>query len=158
MYVKFKNGLCNCQPSKIDDYGKYQWENPFTLLNGIPQLPAEIFDLISNNTPIPTPIPTSTPTPTTETPSSITRKELEDIERIASCLSVSQLDNYSTWIKLGMVLKKLGAPLRLWEDLSKTKQKVSDERLRKEMANLQDIEHDKWNFDVFGEGGRFGQV
>ena len=35
------------------------------------------------------------------------------------CLSVSQLDNYSTWLRLGMVLKKLGAPLRLWEDLSR---------------------------------------
>jgi hypothetical protein len=58
MDVKFKNGLCICQPSKIDDYGKYQWEIPFTLLNSIPQLPAEIFNLISNKTPIPTSIPT----------------------------------------------------------------------------------------------------
>ena len=26
----FKSGLCNCGPSKIDDYGKYVWENSFT--------------------------------------------------------------------------------------------------------------------------------
>ncbi|MFM7988292.1 MAG: hypothetical protein ACKPKO_54160, partial [Candidatus Fonsibacter sp.] len=23
--VKFKNGLCNCAPSKIEGYGKYAW-------------------------------------------------------------------------------------------------------------------------------------
>ncbi|MFM7987148.1 MAG: hypothetical protein ACKPKO_48335, partial [Candidatus Fonsibacter sp.] len=23
--VKFKNGLCNCAPSKIEGYGKYTW-------------------------------------------------------------------------------------------------------------------------------------
>ena len=128
MDVKFKSGLCKCQPSKIDDYGKCHWENAFTMLNGIPQLAAEIFDLISNNTPIPTSKPTSTPTPMTDTPTKITKNDLEDIERIASCLSVGQLDNYATWIKLAMVLKKLGAPLKLWEDLSRksTKCRTND--------------------------------
>ncbi|NCV04064.1 MAG: hypothetical protein EBV46_06420, partial [Burkholderiaceae bacterium] len=26
--VKFKNQLCNCEPSKIDNYGEYKWLNP----------------------------------------------------------------------------------------------------------------------------------
>ena len=28
---KFKNSLCNCQPSKIEDYGKCTWRNPYQL-------------------------------------------------------------------------------------------------------------------------------
>ena len=38
MDVKFRNSLCNCQPSKIEDYGKYEWTDPFKLLD-IPKLP-----------------------------------------------------------------------------------------------------------------------
>ena len=47
-----KHGLCNCAPSKIDDYGKYAWENAFAVIYGIPQLPDKLFDLISNKTPL----------------------------------------------------------------------------------------------------------
>ena len=45
MDVKFKNSLCNCQPSKIDDYGKYEWDDPYKLLD-IPKLPDDLFELI----------------------------------------------------------------------------------------------------------------
>ena len=45
MDVKFKNGLCNCAPSKIDDYGSYKWLNPYRLLH-IPKLPDALYDLI----------------------------------------------------------------------------------------------------------------
>jgi hypothetical protein len=38
MDVKFRNGLCNCFPSKIEGYGAYKWEDPHQLLD-IPQLP-----------------------------------------------------------------------------------------------------------------------
>ena len=56
------------------------------------------------------------------------KKELDVIGRIALCWSISQLDYYGTWFKLGMVLKKLGAPLQLWEDLSRksTKYRTKD--------------------------------
>ena len=50
--VKFKNSLCNCQPSKIEDYGKYTWTNPYQLLD-IPKLPDDLFELIRNNAPSP---------------------------------------------------------------------------------------------------------
>ena len=40
-------------------------------------------------------------------------KELQDIKALCCCLSISQLDNYSTWLRVGMILKKLGAPLSL---------------------------------------------
>ena len=33
------------------------------------------------------------------------------------------MDNYSTWLRVGMILKKLGAPLSLWEEVSKKSQK-----------------------------------
>ena len=41
MDVKFKNGLCNCFPSKIDGYGEYKWVNPYQLLD-IPQLQRQL--------------------------------------------------------------------------------------------------------------------
>ena len=56
MDVKFKNGLANCFPSKIDGYGEYRWENP-TQLRDIPQLPKVLFDLISRKTPVPKSLP-----------------------------------------------------------------------------------------------------
>ena len=36
MDVKFKNSLCNCQPSNIEDYGKYEWENPYQIFLSFP--------------------------------------------------------------------------------------------------------------------------
>ncbi|MFM7984352.1 MAG: PriCT-2 domain-containing protein [Candidatus Fonsibacter sp.] len=30
---------------------------------------------------------------------------------------MSQLDNYATWLRVGMILKKIGSPLGLWEDV-----------------------------------------
>ncbi|MFM7988150.1 MAG: hypothetical protein ACKPKO_53440, partial [Candidatus Fonsibacter sp.] len=51
--VKFKNGLCNCYPSKIDGYGKYVWEDAYQLLN-IPKLPDKLFNMICKPEPKPT--------------------------------------------------------------------------------------------------------
>ncbi|MFM7978007.1 MAG: hypothetical protein ACKPKO_01715, partial [Candidatus Fonsibacter sp.] len=52
----------------------------------------------------------TTPTTTTAT---ATAKEVQDIKALCCCLSISDLDNYSTWLRVGMILKKLGAPLSL---------------------------------------------
>jgi len=44
MDVKFKNGLCNCAPSKIEGYGKYTWvKGSAERLKNIPKLPDELF-------------------------------------------------------------------------------------------------------------------
>ena len=48
--VKFENGLCNCEPSEIDGYGKYKWIDPCRLLN-IPQLPDVLYDIIKADPP-----------------------------------------------------------------------------------------------------------
>jgi len=48
MDVEFKSGLCNCQPSKIPEYGEYKWETPFKLIDGIPKLPDILFNMICN--------------------------------------------------------------------------------------------------------------
>jgi hypothetical protein len=53
-------------------------------------------------------------------------KELEDIKNLCSCLSINQLDNYSIWIRIGMVLKKLGAPLSFWEEVSQKSKKYKN--------------------------------
>ena len=120
--VKFSNSLCNCQPSKIEDYGKYQWTNPYQLLD-IPKLPDDLFELISNRTATPR-SPREEPEPEAfEEPATATEAELEDIRKLGSCLSVKQLDDYATWVRVGMILKKLGAPLSLWEAVSKRSRK-----------------------------------
>ncbi|MFM7982139.1 MAG: hypothetical protein ACKPKO_22755, partial [Candidatus Fonsibacter sp.] len=46
------------------------------------------------------PAPSTTTTTTTNT---ATAKELQDIKAFCCCLSISQLDNYSTWLRVGMI-------------------------------------------------------
>ena len=124
MDVKFKNSLCNCAPSKIEGYGAYRWVRA-ARLREIPKLPDELFEMITHRaTPPSTPAISPVITPRTETaseqePTTATDKQLQDIKDLCSCLSIAQLDDYSTWIRIGMILKKLGAPLSLWEEVSK---------------------------------------
>ena len=56
-------------------------------------------------------------------PATATVSELQDIKALCCCLPISQRDNYSTWIRIGMILKKLGAPVSMWEDVSKRSKK-----------------------------------
>ena len=131
MDVKFENGLCNCAPSMIEGYGKYVWtKGSIEKLKNIPRLPDELFEMIKKATPQPTTTvetirrtaPASSTTTTTTT-NPATAEELHDIKALCECLSVSQMDNYSTWLRVGMILKKLGAPLSLWEEVSKKSKK-----------------------------------
>ena len=131
MDVKFKNGLCNCAPSKIEGYGKYAWtKGSAERLKNIPKLPDELFEMIKVAPQPTTPTvtirrtaPASSTTTTTTTTNPATAEELHDIKALCECLSVSQMDNYSTWLRVGMILKKLGAPLSLWEEVSKRSRK-----------------------------------
>ena len=82
MDVKFKNGLCNCFPSKIDGYGEYKWVNPRQLLD-IPQLPKELFELIRNKTVAK--VISNKPTSETTQPCKATENELQDIKALCSC-------------------------------------------------------------------------
>jgi hypothetical protein len=52
--------------------------------------------------------------------------ELEDIKKLCDCLATNQIDNYSTWIRIGMILKQLGAPLALWEEVSRRGKKYKN--------------------------------
>jgi len=132
MDVKFKNGLCNCSPSKIEGYGKYAWtKGSAERLKNTPKLPDELFEMIKvapqpQQTTTITRSPRVAPTPTSQTTTATataTAEELQDIKALCCCLSISQLDNYSTWPRVGMILKKLGAPLSLWEEVSKRSKK-----------------------------------
>ena len=132
MDVKFDNGLCNCAPSKIEGYGKYTWtKGSAERLKNIPKLPDELFEMIKVAPQPTTPAVTTTtirrtapaPSTTTTTTTTATAEELQDIKALCCCLSISQLDNYSTWLRVGMILKKLGAPLSLWEEVSKRSKK-----------------------------------
>ena len=96
-------------------YGEYKWVNPFKLLD-TPKLPNQIYECIRKKTPMPT---TATATAiatalaTALATATASKKELEKITSLCECLSISQLDDYSTWITLGMILKDLRAPLSL---------------------------------------------
>ena len=137
MDVKFKNGLCNCAPGKIEGYGEYKWVNPSKLLD-IPQLPKELFELIRKKA-APKQVTTTLPkAPTSETkkPCKATENELQDMKALCSCLSITQLDDYATWRKLGMVLKRLGAPMILWEVMSKRSKKFKPNDCSSNWASL----------------------
>ncbi|MFM7988751.1 MAG: PriCT-2 domain-containing protein, partial [Candidatus Fonsibacter sp.] len=143
MDVKFNSGLCNCAPSKIEGYGKYAWtKGLFERLKNIPKLPDGLFEMIKV---APQPTPTATTTTTTKriapatpttTTATATAKELQDIKALCCCLSLSQLDNYATWLRVGMILKKPGAALSLWEDVSKRSKTVQAPRLLQAAGRL----------------------
>ena len=85
-------------------------------LKDILKLPDELFEMIKvapqpQQTTTITRSPRVAPAPTTTatTTATATPGELHDINALCSCLSISQLDNYSTWLRVGMILKKLGA-------------------------------------------------
>jgi len=76
MDVTFKNSLCNCQPSKIDDYGKYEWEDPYQLLD-IPKLPDDLYELV--RTPPPSPL---LPPPPLEVDEAEPTADLKDLKAL----------------------------------------------------------------------------
>ncbi|MFM7977892.1 MAG: hypothetical protein ACKPKO_01140, partial [Candidatus Fonsibacter sp.] len=92
MDVKFKDGLCNCAPSKIEGYGNYTWTpGPSERLKNIPKLPDELFELIKVAPQPTTPSVTTTTitrraapaaTTTTATAATATAKELQDIKAL----------------------------------------------------------------------------
>ncbi|MFM7987344.1 MAG: PriCT-2 domain-containing protein, partial [Candidatus Fonsibacter sp.] len=61
--------------------------------------------------------------PAAATTGAATTQELHDINALCCCLSISQVDNYVTWLRVGMILKKLGAPMSLWEEVIKRSNK-----------------------------------
>ncbi|MFM7985670.1 MAG: PriCT-2 domain-containing protein, partial [Candidatus Fonsibacter sp.] len=91
----------------------------------------ELFEMIKVAPQPTTPTVTTTTTNTirrtapvpTATAATATAKELQDIKAFCCCLSISQLDNYASWIRVGMILKKLGAPLSLWKEVIKRSKK-----------------------------------
>ncbi|MFM7984915.1 MAG: hypothetical protein ACKPKO_36900, partial [Candidatus Fonsibacter sp.] len=124
MDVKFKNGMCTCAPSKVEGYGKYAWtKGASARLKNIPKLPNELFEMIKVAPP-PQPTPTATTTTTrapriapatpttTTTTGTATAKGLQDIKALWGCLFISLLDNYATWIRVCIIMNKLGAPLK----------------------------------------------
>lgn len=133
MDVKFTNQLCNCAPSKIEGYGGYKWVNPSSLFD-IPKLPTHVFELIRNKPEVPR--APADPSRAPETVAPPTTVKLSDIEQLCSCLTPAQLDDYTTWIKVGCVLKRLGAPLSLWEGLSRLSSKFKNGECAKVWAGF----------------------
>jgi hypothetical protein len=140
MDVKFKNSLCNCAPSKIAGYGEYKWTNP-SKLRAIPQLPDDIYNLITSNATAssessacqrqetrarathPVAPATQTVVPATQPVAPATEHMQSDIRALCECLNISQIDNYQTWVRLGMILKNLGMPVEFWEEVSQKSKK-----------------------------------
>ena len=107
--------------------------NPFKLLD-IPKLPDHIYEMIKSK-PIPKAMPLTAAAvglpavvSVGEAPAA-TEKQMEDIRLLCSCITVAQLDNWKTWSELGLILKKLGAPMSVWEELSRKSKKFKEERM-----------------------------
>ena len=152
MDVKFKNSLCNCAPTKLEGYGACKWVKPGRLRD-IPKLPNELYDMIKNK---------ARPERHGEKKDShnenldsqsgnldrgylkgfgstqkTTEDELHDVRALCSCLSLAQLDNYATWVRVGMILKKIGAPCSLWEQVSQRSNKFKNGDCTKRWSGLQ---------------------
>ena len=142
MDVKFRNSLCNCAPSRIEDYGKYEWDDPYQLLD-IPQLPNDLFEMI-RTPPSPPPPSVAVVPAASEAASEVAVSEpeqdlkasLKDVRALCCCLSIPQLDDYATWVRLGMILKKVGAPVSLWEEVSKRSKKFKPGDCTKKWGNM----------------------
>ena len=129
MDVKFRNSLCNCAPTKIEGYGSYRWVKT-SRLRDIPRLPEELFQMIRTRPRL------EKPTQNPESPLGNLEKaplegvvgehEISDLRALCACLSVGQLDDYSTWIRVGMILKACKAPLSLWEQVSMRSKKYQN--------------------------------
>jgi hypothetical protein len=135
MDVKFKNSLCNCAPSKIEGYGEYKWVNP-SKLRAIPRLPDDVYHLITSDaraastvgsasaSPRQCPVrPPASPPATTAAAAPATEHMQADIRALCECLNMGQLDNYQSWVRLGMILKNLGMPVEFWEEVSQRSSK-----------------------------------
>ena len=133
--IKFGNGLLNCEPSTIKNYGSYKWVNPEQLSN-IPQLPEELYEIIVDNL-------NKKGSKTNNTididKTDIMQNDVEDIYKLLSCLNMSRLDNYSNWINLGICLKKLGADVKLWDDISKQHDKYKSFECVKKWDSMRNI-------------------
>ena len=135
MDVKFQNSLCNCAPSKIEGYGEHKWVNP-SKLRAIPRLPDDVYHLITSDAraastvgsasasprQCPARSPASLP-PTTDAVALATEHMQSDIRALCKCLNTGQLDNYQSWVRLGMILKNLGMPVEFWEEVSQRSSK-----------------------------------
>ena len=56
------------------------------------------------------------------------KNQLDDFRALCSCLSLAQTENYETWIKIGTILKSIGAPVSLYEEVSKGQPKLALEQ------------------------------
>ena len=110
MYVKFKIGLCNCQPSRTEGDGENKFKIAYQLLD-IPKLPDELFNLRRR------------PAPTTQVEQVEQAYGKNTVVQLCTCTTVKEADGYDSLIQLGMVLKNIGAPLDLWEQLIKKRKK-----------------------------------
>jgi hypothetical protein len=121
--VKFKNALMNCAPSAIDGYGAYEWVNPERLAD-IPLLPDELFQIIASHSSGSSPRSSTlgVPSPRSSEPEPIVEASddlVHDCELLCRCLAKSRLDNYDSWIRLGLCLKRIGCPVALWDAVSR---------------------------------------
>ena len=130
MYVKFKIGLCNCQPSKTEGDGENKFKIAYQLLD-IPKLPDELFNLRRR------------PAPQTKVQQVAQAYGKNTVMQLSDCITVKQLNDYGNWIQLGMVLKNIGAPL-----------KVKTEGLLYTMAQVQGEQLHNWGSEVSSERGR----
>ena len=108
-------------------------------LPDIPKLPDDLYELIRT---APTPKNERQPTIESEKSNESEKKEedcktdLKDLKALCCCLSIAQLDDYAAWIRLGLILKKIGAPLSLWEEVSKRSRKFKNADCTSKWSNL----------------------
>ena len=125
---------------KLRDTASTSGQESCDKLLNIPPLHDELFKIISAKkspatTPRTTPATTATATAIPAPTANKTQID-DDFRALCSCLSVSQLDNYETWIKIGMILNSVGAPLKPLGRGEQKEQEISGRRVYQEMAQF----------------------
>ena len=48
---------------------------------------------------------------------------MQDLRDLCDCMTTDQINDYGIWFRLGMVLKRSGAPVSLWDEVSRRSSK-----------------------------------
>ena len=96
------------------------------MINGIPKLPDILFNMICKPEP---------QAPTVNEPKAPFENNMA--QQLCECISIHQLDNYSTWIELGMTLKNIVALLALWEELNIKSKKFKNNDCKNRLFKFQ---------------------
>jgi hypothetical protein len=132
--AKIKNQLLYVEPTVYQSGSEtkhYQWINKN--FDSIERLPTFLYNILlsqhslKTNNNILKPINNTNNSAINEENHMMTEPiNIEFVQALLNCLSTLRIDNYSSWLRLGFVLKCIGAPISMYVDISKKSSKYTE--------------------------------